>query len=159
LRKAVAISIVVDSTAFLALALKDEYSASNEPMERAIAAHGGVVPPLWIYEVQNALLTAERAGRITGDDVNAALATARQGFFTVDSIGPEVRFGAEVALARLTGLSAYDAAYLDLAQRRNIPLMTLDRRLESAARELGLAWEPGYSPLVAPKRGRRLAAR
>lgn len=128
-------------------------------MERALSAYGALVPALWIYEVQNALLCAERAGRISLEDVNVALAAARQGFFTVDTVGPSVRFGAEIALARACGLSAYDAAYLELAQRRNLPLMTLDRRLEEAARRLQLAWHPGYSPLVVSRRGRRAALR
>ena len=128
-------------------------------MEAALSSYGAVVPPLWIYEIQNALLLAERAGRISPEDVNVALATARQGFFTVDPVGPSVRFGAEIAIARVCGLSAYDAAYLELAQRLNLPLMTLDHRLEEAAHRMRLAWHPGYAPLVVPKRGRRAAVR
>lgn len=128
-------------------------------MERSLSAYGAVVPAVWIYEVETALLCAQRAGRISVEDVNVALDAARQGFFTVDSVGPSVRFGAEIAIARAWDLSAYDAAYLELAQRRNLPLMTLDRRLEKAADGMRLAWHPGYSPLVVPRRGRRAAVR
>ena len=51
-------------------------------------------------------------------------------------------FGTVLALARQTGLSVYDASYLELAQRRGLPLATQDRRLAAAAAQLEI-------PLVA----------
>jgi predicted nucleic acid-binding protein len=53
-------------------------------------------------------------------------------------------FAADVlALARQHALSAYDAAYLELALRLSLPLATLDRRLQAAATAAGVAI---YSP-------------
>ena len=44
-----------------------------------------------------------------------------------------------VPLARETGLTVYDASYLDLAARFGVPLATLDRRLAAAAEQVGVA--------------------
>jgi predicted nucleic acid-binding protein len=43
-----------------------------------------------------------------------------------------------LSLARLHSLSAYDAAYLELALRRNLPLASLDDRLKEAAKAVGV---------------------
>jgi predicted nucleic acid-binding protein len=50
--------------------------------------------------------------------------------------------GAELTLARRFAISAYDAAYLELAFRKNLSLMTRDKRLGEAASNLGLLWKP-----------------
>lgn len=124
-------------------------------MKKAIDAHGAVVPPIWLSEIENVLVIAERRGKIDASTVAAILEIARKENITVDPVGPEVRFGAAVALARTFALSAYDANYLALAHGRNVPLMTLDRKLGQAARQLRLAWDQGYSPSTAPRRRRR----
>lgn len=43
-----------------------------------------------------------------------------------------------VRLSDLYGLTPYDAAYLELALRRNLPLATLDRALQRAAIQAGV---------------------
>lgn len=53
-----------------------------------------------------------------------------------------VVLGAELTLARRFAISAYDAAYLELAFRKNLSLMTRDKRLGEAASNLGLLWKP-----------------
>jgi prevent-host-death family protein len=47
------------------------------------------------------------------------------------------------ALSRREGLTAYDAAYLELAMREGLPLATLDRQLREAAARLGV---PEFQP-------------
>lgn len=151
--------IVVDASAFLSFILEDEFTPATQTMISAVESFGAIVPGIWVYEIENALLMTERAGRIDRDGFNSGLEAAKDAKITVEPLGPEVIFGGAAAVARKYGLSVYDGAYLDLAYRRNIPLMTLDRRLGSAAADLDLAWRPEYSPLVVPKRGRRYAAR
>lgn len=41
-----------------------------------------------------------------------------------------------LALARAHHLSVYDAAYLEVAQRRTMPIASLDRRLRQAAADV-----------------------
>ena len=96
----------------------------------------GVVPDLWYYEVSNALIMAERRGRATAQLVSAhvddleRLAT----FLEVSPTTPS----ALIAAARQSGLTAYDAAYFELALRRNLPLATLDAKLRAAAEKAGV---------------------
>ncbi len=47
--------------------------------------------------------------------------------------------GPVLALARAHGLSAYDAAYLELAMREGLPLATEDAALRAAAERVGVA--------------------
>jgi predicted nucleic acid-binding protein len=96
----------------------------------------GVVPELWYYEVSNALIMAERRGRATaqlvsahGDDIERLAA-----FLEVSPTTPS----ALIAAARQSGLTAYDAAYFELALRRNLPLATLDDKLRAAAQKAGV---------------------
>lgn len=88
------------------------------------------VPSLWWFEVRNTLLVSERRGRLTEADTTAFLAVLSRLAISVDRTpGDDV-----LALARRRNLTVYDAAYLELARRADLPLATLDRRLAVAAR-------------------------
>ena len=88
------------------------------------------MPRHWHLEVRNALLVAERRGRLSTDGVNQRLqALAALPVHTDD----EPRLDAAIALARSHGLSIYDALYLELAQRNAAKLATLDTALARAA--------------------------
>jgi predicted nucleic acid-binding protein len=95
-----------------------------------------VVPDLWYYEVSNALIMAERGGRATAQLVSAHLNDIERlaAFLDVSPTTPSVL----VAAARQSGLTAYDAAYFELALRRNLPLATLDDKLRAAAQRAGI---------------------
>ena len=95
-----------------------------------------VVPDLWYYEVSNALIMAERRGRATAQLVSAHLNDIERlaAFLDVSPTTPSVL----VAAARQSGLTAYDAAYFELALRRNLPLATLDDKLRAAAQRAGI---------------------
>jgi predicted nucleic acid-binding protein len=96
----------------------------------------GVVPDLWYYEVSNALIMAERRGRATAQLVAAHVDDIERlaAFLEVSPTTPS----ALVAAARQSGLTAYDAAYFELALRRNLPLATLDDKLRAAAQKAGV---------------------
>ena len=96
----------------------------------------GVVPELWYYEVSNALIMAERRGRATAQLVAAHVDDIERlaAFLEVSPTTPS----ALVAAARQSGLTAYDAAYFELALRRNLPLATLDDKLRAAAQKAGV---------------------
>ena len=85
-----------------------------------------LVPQFWHLEVRNALLGAERRGRIRADEVDERL--RRLGELPVRT-DTEPHVGAAFALARTHGLSMYDAVYLELAQRSDAPFATLDKAL------------------------------
>ena len=96
----------------------------------------GVVPDLWYYEVSNALITAERRGRISAQVVSSHLSDIERlsAFLELSPTTPS----ALVAAARLSGLTAYDAAYFELALRRSLPLATLDDKMRVAAQKAGI---------------------
>ncbi len=89
--------------------------------------------------MRNALLVAERRGRITVDEVNERLLNLRELPVSTDTTPDlDVAF----ALARTHGLTFYDALYLELAQRRQAALATLDTALGRAAVAAGLVLVP-----------------
>ncbi len=128
--------LVVDASMILAANLEDEEHPEVAAVLRRVAAAGCVVPGVWWYEVRNAFLMNERRGRITPNQVANALADCRDIRFERDTTHDEAFL---LELARRHRLTIYDASYLEVALRRNLPLATLDRRLAAAARESGVA--------------------
>lgn len=128
-------SVVVDCSVFLAWSLADEDEpVAIETMRRVVSA-GGVAPLIWWYELRNALLTNERRGRITAQQVAESLADcAALGIETDDRHDETLVLG----LAREHVLSVYAAAYLEVASRRRLPLATLDQKLSEAAGATGV---------------------
>ena len=95
---------------------------------------GAVVPGVWWYELRNALIVNERRGRLRAEDTRATLADLDEMDIAVDARHdtPTV-----LGLARRHELSVYDAAYLEVALRRGLPLASLDRQLIQAATASG----------------------
>ena len=97
-----------------------------------------VVPGLWRHEVSNAVVISERRGRLTADQVKTLTADLEEFSDVVEVDVLMVRASLLIETARRTSLTAYDAAYLELASRRKLPLATLDEKLREAARRTGL---------------------
>lgn len=127
--------VVLDASAVVGLALDGEASDAAQRMLDHTVAHGGVVPTLFWYELRNALLMAERRGRITPDGVAAFLADVALLPIAVDDLP---RDAVVLQLARQHGLTVYDATYLELAMRIGAPLATLDAALRLAAGRAGV---------------------
>ena len=131
-------SLVLDSSATLAFIYSDE---TTEPIRRlfdAVAEDGAVVPALWRLEVANSLTVAVRRGRIDVNFRRAVLADLAFLDITSDDRTDIHAWGETLNVADRFQLTVYDAAYLELAQRRNLPLATLDGELRTAAEALGL---------------------
>ena len=127
--------IVIDCSVLLAWTLADEdEDAATEAIRRTIET-GAVVPQIWWYELRNALLMNERRGRIAPQQIANTLADIMALGIEVDSEHDETGI---FALARRHSLTVYDAAYLEVAFRRSLPLATLDRRLAEAAAAEGV---------------------
>lgn len=97
-----------------------------------------VVPPLWFVEVSNGLLVAQRRELITRSERKQALDGLSSLALAVDEHDPRSAFDRTAALAEQQGLSVYDAAYLEVAMRRRLPLGSRDRALLAAARQCGV---------------------
>lgn len=131
--------LVVDTAAIISLAFPDENPSYSQAVIEAIAIEGVIVPTLFWYEVRNALLTGERRKRITPEQTQAFLADLAVLPFEVDDV---LRETTVLDLARRHTLTVYDAVYLELAQRRNTPLATVDQDLVRAAAMVGVTvWQ------------------
>ncbi len=134
--------LVLDASATLSWLLDDERDAIAIATLHAIRTSAAIVPGLWRWEIQNALLVAVRRGRITSEIVNELLADLDLLPIAI-AHAPSMALGAgELTFARRYDMSAYDAAYLELSFRTGSPLITRDRRLSAAADDLGLLWSP-----------------
>lgn len=123
-------SIVVDNSVVLCWCLADESDPVADRAMQRVVNDGAIVPGIWWYELRNALVVNERRGRIDTADTIAILADLREMSIAIDRDHDD---GVLLALARRHGLSAYDAAYVEVALRRGIPIASLDRQLRQAA--------------------------
>jgi predicted nucleic acid-binding protein len=98
-----------------------------------------VVPAIWKLEVVNTLVVAERRKKVAPEKSAAFVRDLQKFTITVDFEGLDRVFSTVLAQARLYQRSAYDASYLELAQRRGLPLATRDQPLGKAAQELGIS--------------------
>lgn len=96
------------------------------------------VPEIWSLEIANVLLVAERRNRITQQQSSEAIILLQSLLIQVDTSTNTNALGATLVLGRQEGLAAYDAAYLELALRLQLPLATLDTRLAEAATRCGV---------------------
>lgn len=135
---------VLDCSFALALVLPDESSAairdffSSHPEDDTLW-----VPGLWWYEIANVLTVAERKRRIHRADALKAVNLFSALKLETDHAAGERYAGRLIELAHGNKISAYDAAYIELAQRKKAHLATLDLPLRDAARACGLeTWQP-----------------
>jgi predicted nucleic acid-binding protein len=122
---------VVDASVAACWFMPDERHPVAEVAYRRIARDPAVAPVLWWYELRNMLIINERRGRLDSDKTDRVLRLLRGLPVSIDS---DVEEEALMQLARRHQLTVYDAAYLELAKRRDHPLATLDDALSKAAR-------------------------
>ena len=129
--------IVVDASIALAWAFPDETDPYAQTVLRSLLSRAIVVPSHWILEVVNAILSAERKGRISRSDSTRVLTFMNNLPITVDDRTSDVTSTTSLSLARDYKLTLYDAAYLELALREGIPLASLDKDLVVACTATG----------------------
>lgn len=130
--------LVIDASVAGGWLFGDEVSAYADAVLVAVADGGAMAPGLWPYEVANMLALAERRGRMTADEVSRAARWLEALQVRVEPAHPLRTIPGLTATAREHGLSAYDAAYLDLAVRTRSRLATLDGALRQAAARAGI---------------------
>jgi predicted nucleic acid-binding protein len=131
-------SLILDSSATLAWIYGDETTDAIRRIFDAIADNGALVPSLWRLQVANSLTMAVRKRRIDPDFRRAALADLAILDISTDPQTDSHAWTDTLNLADQLHLTVYDAAYLELAQRRILPLATLDGELRTAATAIGV---------------------
>ena len=130
--------IVLDSSATLAWIYSDEITPAIQAVFETVAEDGGLVPALWRLEVANGLTSALRRGRIDAEFRDAALRDLAMLDIATDPQTDLLAWSSILRLADAAGLTVYDAAYVELAQRRSLALASLDNPMRAAAEKLGL---------------------
>jgi len=135
---------VVDASVVDAWLFADEQSPQTDMLLDWAGEEGAIAPALWPCEVANLVLSARRRRRLDDplfERLQAILPTLP---VTVEPDHHRV-FDGIAALAIKHGLTVHDAAYLDLARLRRLPLATLDKDLRRAAQAEGVKVLPAYS--------------
>ena len=131
-------AFVLDCSVAIAWIFADETTEMALKLLESLAHDSAVVPQLWPLEVANVLLVATRRGRIREQDWPQLIDALDALPIEVDGQTHSRAWTMTLGIASRHGLSAYDAAYLELASRRNLPLATLDTRLAEACRAMGV---------------------
>ena len=129
---------VLDSSVALVWVLPGEATPATETLLTAVGELGAAAPGLWPLETANALLMAERRGRLSLAERTQALTLLAELPIQIDARTAELALSATVALAAGREMTVYDACYLELALRLGLPLASLDQRLCQAARSAGV---------------------
>lgn len=132
-------SVVLDSSVTLAWLYSDELTDPVRQVFERVTATRAWVPALWRLEVANSLHMAVRRKRIDAAFRDASLADLALLNIGTDPDTDAFAWSTTLELAQSHGLTVYDAAYLELAQRIALPLATLDEELRAAGRAVGVA--------------------
>lgn len=135
--------LVLDSSLALSWCLQDEQTkATDDILDTFAKGSSALVPSLWVWEVNNVLLMAERSGRLDPIKRHQQIAILKKLPIDIDESAHQQAWNETTMLAHAHRLSVYDAAYLELALRQGLPLGSLDRELRNAAKKIGVKCLP-----------------
>ena len=130
---------VLDCSMTMAWCFADEAELRTRSVLASLNVDEAIVPGIWPLEVANVLAVCERRNRLSAAKVAAFVGMLTEYPITVDEQTAKKAFGEVLSLARFHRLTAYDAAYLELALRTGCPLASLDADLNTSATGLGIA--------------------
>ena len=131
---------VLDASVVLTWCFPDENAAlAQHVADRFMQGDTALAPSFWPHEVLNALLAGEKRKRISGALAQSFLDDLAALPVVLEQFPAGVVFDRIQSLSRKHGLTAYDAAYLDLALDSGLPLATLDDDLIRACKKVGVA--------------------
>ncbi len=132
-------AFVLDCSVTMAWCFSDEQNEVAERLLINLKKTKALVPSIWALEVNNVLRVAERKKRITIIQSNTFIHLLNTLPIEVDKGINEHPSLYLMDITRQFDLSAYDAAYLELALRHSIPLASFDQLLCKAAKQAGLS--------------------
>ena len=125
--------IVLDASVVLAWCFEDEQSDYADHVAGLLESDGAIAPSILPFELANALGSAERRARLSADAIPQLRYLLGALPIEIEPISIRASLDPILEVARAFRLSAYDAAYLELARRLRLPLATLDDHLRDAA--------------------------
>ncbi len=131
--------LVLDCSVAMAWCFQDEATAGTDAVLDRLIDETGVVPSLWHLELANVLALSVRKRRVTQARAAEFISLVEGLPIVVDAETSVRALGAVLDLAYSEQLTAYDAAYLELAMRLGAPLASRDKELKQAAKRLGVS--------------------
>jgi predicted nucleic acid-binding protein len=129
--------LVLDASVALAWCFGNEATPAADRVLELLATETAAVPAIWHVEIANVLALSERRRRITAAASVEFIALLQSLHIVIDERTPARALGRVLDLAREERLTAYDAAYLELAMRLGVPLASKDGDLCDTAERLG----------------------
>ena len=131
-------TFVIDTSLTVAWVYEDERTGDIELLLDRVHQEGAEVPAIWRLEVANALQQGVKRRRIDMRRRTEAFAMLDALNISIDPQTDQYAWADTIELADRFQLTSYDASYLELAQRRELPLATLDKDLRAAGKKLGI---------------------
>ncbi len=131
--------LVLDPSVALTWCFKNEATAAGDRVLERLADEAASVPAIWHLEIANVLALSKRRGRITQANSSQFIGLLETLVIIIDEETPSRALGRVLDFARAERLTAYDAAYLELAMRLAIPLASKNADLCDAAERLGIS--------------------
>jgi predicted nucleic acid-binding protein len=128
--------LVIDASLTMTWYFDDETTPATEAVLDRVSEVGAIVPGFWRLEVANAFQSALRRKRVSREYRDESLAELAQLPIAIDADTDTYAWTRTLRIAERFGLTIYDATYLELAQRRSLPLATLDNELRGFAATL-----------------------
>jgi len=136
------VALVVDASTALTWCFADEAPSNDPQVLKAVHDEGAVVPAVWPIEVVNGVLLGLRRQRLDQAEVARFLELLGGLNIRRDEAPLEHAFTAVLNTGVAHNLTAYDACYVELAQRLGLRLITSNRRMAEAARTVGISLYP-----------------
>ena len=127
---------VIDNSVVCGWFLANQSTDYTEAIARRLLDDGAIAPGLWPLELANVLRSACKRGAMIASQAREVAEQIAALPIAVDAQPPTTQ--AILALALRYDLSSYDAAYLELALRLQLPIATQDTALAEAAMAAGV---------------------
>jgi predicted nucleic acid-binding protein len=134
----VSAAFVLDCSVTMSWCFGDEATAAAFALLDRLGSETAVVPSHWFLEVANVLTVAEKRKRMTAPATAEFLKLLGALDIEIDNATADNVFPHVLPLCRKYSLASYDAAYLELALRRQLPLASLDNELRAGAKQPGI---------------------
>jgi predicted nucleic acid-binding protein len=134
----VSAAFVLDCSVTMSWCFGDEATAAAFALLDRLGSETAVVPSHWFLEVANVLTVAEKRKRMTAPATAEFLKLLGALDIEIDNTPAGNVFPHVLPLCRKYSLASYDAAYLELALRRQLPLASLDNELRAGAKHAGI---------------------
>jgi predicted nucleic acid-binding protein len=131
-------SFVIDASVVLAWHNPEEENSYADEILSCLEEEIAITPQLCCLEINNVMRTFEKRGSITSLETERALASINDLPIKRDNVPISFEIPFVLSLARKYDLTIYDACYLELAVRLNLPIATLDKKLIAAAQKAGV---------------------